>query len=137
MAEGTTKRLHVEYGESAEQTTVDSVADLDALLDRLDAEAKERRRPALVTLFDDARHYLAVGVGGDQSVLSWDVGTDDSESVWSRGSRREEGEVAFAFSNQFSFFPISALIDSTLAREAARQFFLTRQRPTLTEWQEF
>jgi hypothetical protein len=125
----------LEHGDGPQETTVSTIAELDALLDRITAEAARTGRPELPTLYDNKGRSLAIGVADRLSVLSWSDDNADDDTALSQGDETVTGEVKFFYGNQFSFFPSTALIPIEQARQAMRQFMTAGIRPTVVRWQ--
>jgi hypothetical protein len=125
----------LEHGDGPQETTVSTIAELDALLDRITAEAARTGRPELPTLYDNKGRSLAIGVADRLSVLSWSDDSADDDTALSQGDETVTGEVKFFYGNQFSFFPSTALIPIEQARQAMRQFMTAGIRPTVVRWQ--
>lgn len=125
----------LEHGDGPQETAVSTIAELDAVLDRITAEAVGIDRPELPTLYDDEGRSLAIGVGDRMSVLSWTDDNADDDAALSEGDETVSGEVKFFYGNQFSFFPSTALIPIEQARQAMRQFMTEGIRPTVARWQ--
>jgi hypothetical protein len=112
--------------------TASSRTELDQLLDSLDAEATE---PTIVTLVDKATgRALSLAVGSSDSVLNW-MDENDPHPYWSSKGNDDDGRVSFHFGNQPSEFPRSVLVDILTARQAARDFLASGNRPAI-DWQE-
>jgi len=111
-------------------------ATLDAVLDRWDAEAAGD--PVLVSLAaPGGSRALAVALGGDESMLDW-VDEEDQTGPYldSLGPRDDDGsQVAFKFSNTFSYFSPSVLIPKEQARTGLIEFYGTGARPEMIRWQ--
>jgi hypothetical protein len=126
----------LEHSDGPQETTVSTIAELDALLDQITAEAVRTGRPELPTLYDNNGRSLAIGVGDDRlSVLSWTDDNAEGDAALSQGDETVTGEVKFFYGNQFSFFPSTALIPIEQARHAMRQFMTAGGRPTVVRWQ--
>jgi hypothetical protein len=126
----------LEYGDGPQEVAVSSIAELDRLLDEISANAQRAERPELPTLFDEEGRSLAVGLGHELSVLAWADDDEGSNPLLSEGDLQAEGnEVGFFYGNQYSYFPVTALIPVTVARDAMREFVTLGARPTMVRWQ--
>jgi hypothetical protein len=127
----------LEHGDGPQEVTVSTTGELDSLLDEITAEAQRAKRPELPTLYDERGRSLAIGVGDRFSLLAWTDNNSDDDALLSKGDEPvdDDHEVGFFYGNQYSFFPVTALISVDLAREAMRQFITSDTRPTVIRWQ--
>jgi len=113
---------------------VESVDDLDRHLDDLTERAREK--PFLAELALANGDSLAIGLGRDESILSWIQGSHDPPYYVSQGDPEAEGVVVFNYGGQWSEFPKWSLVPIAEAREAMRHFVRTGHRPTNVAWVE-
>ncbi|HVS04634.1 MAG TPA: Imm1 family immunity protein [Candidatus Dormibacteraeota bacterium] len=111
-----------------------SVEEVDRLLDDLAEQARER--PFIVELMSSAGDSLAIGLGREESILSWVQASGDPPYYASKGDRDSQGLVVFFYGGRWSEFPRSFAVGIAAARKAMRLFFETGQRPTNVEWDE-
>lgn len=118
------------------QSDVRNVRDLDRFLDQLSAAAAATQ-PFIAELVTSAGARLGIGLGISGTVLSFKQ-SDDPPYFVSVGDSDALGDedVGFYFQGQWSEFPPSAVVPIERAREAARLFLLTGQRPDVIEWEE-
>ncbi len=126
-------------GFADEQVEVADRATRDAVLDRWDAGAADD--PVLVMLAaPGGNQSLAIALGGgEESMLDW-IDEEDQTGPYldSLGPRENDGsELAFKFSNTFSFFNPSVLITKEQARAGVVEFYETGVRPRTIRWQLF
>ena len=107
--------------------------DLARLLDDIERDAPERVIAEIVAP-DGAR--LGIGLGGTRSVLVFNP-SPQPPYFMSRGdtASTDEGPV-FYLHGHWTEFPASALVPRAEAREAARRFVQTGDRPDNVSWQE-
>jgi len=127
--------MRLEWGE-ANVREVQSIDDLDRALDELASSMQSE--PALAELFAPDGSSLAIGLGTAWSVVSYIGPTGEPPYFHSVGSGQgpEDDPVVFMFRGHYSDFPPDACVPMDLAREAARVFFRTGQRPTNVTWAE-
>jgi hypothetical protein len=74
---------------------------------------------------------LSIGLGADQAMVCYDHGLS---SAYSRGRRRSEKEIGYAYGDGYSEFPKWTLVSKEEAFAAALEFFRTGHRPTNLAW---
>lgn len=107
-------------------------------LDRaLDSIAKEAEKPLIVELVGRTGARLGIGLGMPTSVLAFNP-SDDPPYYMSRGSRSSPRDdiIVYYFQGHWTEFPVTAVVPIEDAREAARVFFLTDERPSNVDWEE-
>jgi hypothetical protein len=123
----------IEWEENG-RAEVASVEELDRLLDDLAEQA--RKRPFMVELISSAGDSLAIGLGREESILSWVQASGDPPYYASKGDPDSEGLVVFFYRGHWSEFPRSFAVTIAAARKGMRLFFETELRPTSVEWEE-
>lgn len=127
----------IEYGDAPELIEdIDSVDRLDAELDRIAHESRAGDLPYLVTLTAPSGRSLAIGVGADSSVLSWSDEDAEHPYFTSRGGSTDTEPVGFSYGGEWTEFPPSAAVPVGVARQAAREFVHTGERPGSVDWHE-
>lgn len=120
------------------QSEVAGPVDLERVLYDLGQEAAATQ-PFIAELVTSAGARLGIGLGTSKSVLSFKE-SDDPPYFLSAGqvdvSDDDDDDVGFYFQGHWSEFPQSALVPAERAREAARAFFETGERPDVVEWEE-
>jgi Immunity protein Imm1 len=126
-----------------EAIEVNSIEELDEVLDRWHAELMADEDARLVTLSASPDLSLTIGLGNEESVLNW---TDESDTSAPYMTTRnpdydfntpdddDEEDMEFAFGNTWNQYPTRVLIPIVTAREAMREFFTTGNRPTNVDW---
>jgi Immunity protein Imm1 len=117
------------------EVVVASVQELDALLDRITAEA-EADLPMIAVLGREDGSTLSIGLGRPYSVLSFLDGSYDPPYFISRGEEERSEPVAFVFSGEMSEFPPWSAIPTEQARESMRHFFETGELSPKVDWVE-
>ncbi|HEV3163475.1 MAG TPA: Imm1 family immunity protein [Isosphaeraceae bacterium] len=125
--------LRIEWEENG-RADVASVEEVDRLLDDLAEQASER--PFIAELISSAGDSLAIGLGREESILSWVQASGDPPYYASKGDPDSQGLVVFFYRGHWSEFPRSFVVAIAAARKAMRLFFETGQRPTNVEWEE-
>jgi len=112
--------FEIEYDDSAERTVVGSTEELDAVLDRLDKEARAENWGYGIYVYEvaegDVLRALAIGIGRDFSFLRWIdmAGNRGSHSV---GGGEKESE--WLHPGEPSTVDAGSLISINVAREVA------------------
>lgn len=114
---------------------IDSVEELDRLVDRLTAEALEAV-PFTVTLQVDDDTSMFIVVGRDESHMEF-YSTACDPHLWScRGPWDDDEHIEFLYRGHDSGIPKRYCVPIADARKALRQFFRTGgQRPENVEWE--
>ena len=129
--------MTVFFDPDADPVVVDSVADLDALLDRLAGDERRAEMPSLVEIVsDDEVRALDVGVGcSGFGVVVWHDDDDAADEVLASVGTVVVGEPVFLdFGGTPTTMPRDAAIPVDVARQAAREFLVTGRRPTAVAW---
>jgi hypothetical protein len=121
------------WGQS--EVAVHSPQELDALLDRLSAEA-ERDLPFMVTLAraDDAT--LSIGLGRPESVASYVGAGGDPPYYISRGDLGRDEPIEFLSGGEMTEFAPESAVPAGAAREALRVFYETGELSPSIVWEE-
>lgn len=127
--------LKVQWGPASE-LQVDSVEQLDVLLDQLDSEHHADEAILVVVESDDSGNTLTIGVGRNLSVLSFVPGSGDPPYYSSVGDEESEELVTFRYMGESTEFPLRKCIPRELAREAVRHFAATGERSDQVSWEE-
>jgi hypothetical protein len=117
------------------EVAVRSVSELDALLDRLTAEA-ESGVPFMVTVARPDGATLSIGLGRAESVASYVSGSLDPPYFGSRGDGEREEHIEFVFGGELTEFPPGSAVPTEAAREALRVFFETGELSPKIGWEE-
>lgn len=121
------------WGQS--EVAVPSLQELDALLDRLDAEA-ERDTPFMVTLAREDGSTLSIGLGRPESTASY-VGADgDPPYYMSRGDLGRDDPIEFFSGGEMTEFAPESAVPAEAAREALRVFYETGDLSPNLDWEE-
>jgi Immunity protein Imm1 len=112
-----------------------SLQELDALLDRLTAEA-EADLPFTVALARGDGSTLSIGLGRPYSVLDYVHGSHDPPYFISRGDGEGRDPIAFVFGGEMTEFPPWSAIPVDDARKALRVFFETGELSPEIDWVE-
>jgi hypothetical protein len=117
----------------------DGVAPIDSLKLNLvltDLTQLAREKPFIAELNNSAGDTLALGLGRDESVLSWVAADGDPPYHASVGDDSADGTVDFYYRDTWSEFPRWSAVSIETALEAVRQFFETAQLPDRVRWKE-
>jgi Immunity protein Imm1 len=121
---------------SLERAPIHTVEALDERLDRLDATGRGAE-PFIVELIDPERGTLAIGVGRDWSVATFERADGEPPYLISQGDAGVAPEpLVFFYGGTWSEFPPEAAIPAAVAREALRSFLRRRERPDNLRWAE-
>lgn len=113
---------------------IDSEAALDKRLDELAAQAT--LKPFMAELISPGGDSLALGLGREQSVMSWVSASQDPPYFASKGNPHAEGTVVFHYRGDWSEFPCWSAVPVSAARQAIRDFFTTGRLPSSVAWEE-
>jgi hypothetical protein len=116
--------------ETAPATTVEQ---LDEQLDSLDAQARNSR-PFIAELAHPNGAVLSIGLGRDRSVLNHSASPDPPYYTSHDPEAEAGGTAVFFFYGHESEFPADAAVPIADARDAAREFLQTGERPENIEW---
>jgi hypothetical protein len=117
------------------EVRVESVEELDELVDRLTAEA-ESGQPFIVTLGRDDDSSLSIGVGRAESVASYISPGLGPPHLISRGETEHDGPVEFVFSGEITEYPPWSAVPAEAAREALRVFYRSGELSPVIDWEE-
>ncbi len=123
------------------QVSVDSAGDLDAVLDRVAAQAAADDLPYAVQIHNpDAEGSVMIGFGHPRrSFVTWLLRTPRGHAH--DGYEPDVPEVpepiAFDRYGQWcEYEPAQTRVHAATARQAAHQYLITSQRPTCIQWIE-
>ena len=115
---------------------VESIEDLEKLLDKLHAEAA-RGAPIMASVaLQPSGDSLTIGLGLDVSVLNFVSGSGDPPYFTSRAGAEPDGVVCFRFMGDLSEFPMRQAVPMAAARRAVRYFWTTGVRDPEMMWEE-
>ena len=123
----------VRAGLEAWRAAPEEIANLDRLLDEVTSELSQDE-PILVELVGPAGDLLSVGIGADESVLTWVQASEEPPYLASLGDEAAPGTIVFYLFGELSEFPRSQCIPVETARQAAREFLATAQLPSCVRW---
>lgn len=113
---------------------VEAIEHLEVMLDGLERAATERA--IIVELVSSSGARLGLGIGRSDSVLSFKA-SDEPPYFVSFGKHSSGVEdVGFYFQGRWTEFAGWSLVPLEQARQAARHFVATGQRPENVKWQE-
>lgn len=125
-----THKVVIAYGEF-HLVEVSTVEELDAALDKADADARAASKPMAVSLYLDSEgpdgHAMTLGVGRDFSCLTYDAS-------YVAGDLDNGQPTAWWFGPTWAYTDPGRGIPSEIAREAAREYVRTGRRPANVEW---
>jgi hypothetical protein len=128
----TEQAMTISWAEN-ENAAASSVDELDEQLDALDARAREGE-PFVAELVHPNGAVLSIGLGRDRSVLNHSASPDPPYYTSHDPESDEDGVVVFYFYGHWSEYSADAAVPMDEAREAARRFFRTGQRPESVDW---
>jgi hypothetical protein len=117
------------------EVPVASTSELDALVDQLTLQAREKL-PFIVTVARPDGATLSIGVGRDESVASYVPASLDPPYYLSRSGAQRSEPIEFVFSGQASEYPPESVISVEAARRALRTFFETGELTGEIAWEE-
>jgi hypothetical protein len=116
-----------------ENVPVHTVQELDERLDALDRQARASQ-PLVAGLERPDGAALSIGLGRDRSVLNYMRSPDPPYFTSHDEQADTDGTVVFFYYGHWSEFPADAAVPMDDAREAARRFFRTGERPDNIDW---
>ena len=119
---------------SEDQAAAVRTADeLDQRLDALDRQARDRE-PFAVTLERPDGKVLTLTVGRKRSIVNYMASLDPPYYTSYDPESDESGTIVYYFFGHYSESPADAAVPTQDAREAARRFFETGERPENIDW---
>jgi hypothetical protein len=119
------------------QDIVNSMSELDALLDRIhNATAQDRLND--IVIVSPTGDNIAIVMGASETVLSWISADGDPPYFASRGESEKIEPVftCFLYGSEHTEYARRNVIPTERGREALRNFFATGKRPSNIEWEE-
>jgi hypothetical protein len=122
------------YIDRDDPVSVQSVAELDAFLDRVAATPRYQRFPVVADIVSaDDRYILQILLGRtDASFLIWNIADESIEA--SVGTVLVKGDIVFNYGGSRTDAYDDTTIPVDIARAAAREFLQTGRRPSGVEW---
>jgi hypothetical protein len=127
--------LEVYFAEGKAPVHCESLADLDATLDRLHREC-DPRYPILVCI-DLPEHRLDIGLGADPTFVIVNTQPCDGEYWISVGDEGACGVAAFHGCGVYQEFARKHLVPLVLARAAIREFVCSGIRTPEIRWEDW
>jgi hypothetical protein len=118
-----------------ERTGVAGVDELDQHVDRLE-QLGRAGEPFIVELVDPDGGTLAIGLGRDLSVATFERADGEPPYLLSAGEGGGSDPLVFFYAGTWTEFPPEAAIPAALAREALREFVRRGERPGNLAWAE-
>lgn len=112
-----------------ESSLVRNVAELDLLLNKLDAE-HGRDDPIILIVGGPGQEDVYFGVGGDMSFVS----STEEPYLTTVGDNSADGEVDYFFQGHHSPVARKQLIPADIARKIIREFFVSGVLPSWQTW---
>jgi hypothetical protein len=122
------------YVDRDDPVPVQSVAELDELLDRVAAAPRYQEFPVVADIASpDDRYILQILLGRtDVSFLIWNIADETVEA--SVGTVSVDGDVVFNYGGSRTDAYDDTIIPVDVARAATREFIQTGHRPGGIEW---
>ncbi len=124
------RKITWEEGKTKE---VDSIDDLGILLVQIARDNTEL--PPIVEVEHPNGNSLSIGVGRDETVLSF-VNKSKNPPYYASKGKEREGTIIFYYYGEWSEFPLSSTIPYSLGEEVIKEFFETGELSKKIEWQE-
>lgn len=112
-----------------------SVQHLDRILGDLQERASSGK-PLIVELIVSESGTLAMGLGREETVLSFTPSSLDPPYLQSIGPNSVGGDLVFYYHGEWTDFPRQNAIALHEGREAMRRFFRERKPPDNVRWME-
>lgn len=120
----------------APEPILSDVSSLDAALDNASIEARAKRRLNIIVLGAPNGDWLSLVVGGEETVVGFSYGHGNPPYYASEGTEQKDEPVFTAFMGleHHTEFPRRWVVPDAVGREAARNFLLTGEQPSLLRW---
>lgn len=117
---------------------VDSESALDAILDEASTEARDAGKLNIVLLTAPNRDWLAIVVGGEETVVGYNYGHGNPPYYASAGDSQADDPVLTAYVGleHHTEFPRRWVVSFAAGKQAAREFLVTGKRPESIRWIE-
>jgi hypothetical protein len=112
------------------------IRDANALDRTLDAIVRDASEPLIVELVSPDGSRLGIGLGPSSGVLTFQESADPPYFMSAGDIGLPDEDVAFYLHGHWTEFPGTALVANEHAREAARRFLATGDRPDNVMWEE-
>lgn len=113
-----------------------SIQELNDLLDALETQFNVLEPTLVAVELDRDGSSLAIGLGGDLSVLNYIDGSGNPPYFTSVGREQAEETLSFQFMGELSEFPMRNAIGVSKARRAMTEFVKTGSLPSCIEWEQ-
>lgn len=124
----------LEWGDGAtDSATVATVAEMDAVLDRLTDDAVSH--PIIVELMMPNGATLSMGVGGSVTVLDY-VGPSVDPPYFQSSGNPVDGELVCFYRGSWSEYPPDSAVPVEAGRQVMREFFHTGELASNIDWKE-
>lgn len=118
-----------------DRSTVESVAQLDELLD--DLQHKAAANQALIAeLVVPEVGTLAIGLGLDETVLSYVPASGDPPYLRTAGPTEHGSDLVFFYLGEWTEFPREQAVSLSQGRAAMREFFQKGELSSQVKWVE-
>jgi len=127
-------KANVAWGASgSNRAEIGSVEELDLLIDHLEQSAQ---RPLILDLVIPGTGSLSMGVGREETVLSFVPESQDPPYFHSVGPIEDGEDLIFYYYDQWTDFPHRQAIPISQGREVLRRFLTERTLPDVIQWEE-
>ncbi|ARU54286.1 immunity protein Imm1 [Oleiphilus messinensis] len=117
------------------QTFRKEVSTYDEARTIIDRLKKTIDPPAMVEFFDNSKRAIAIGIGRNVSVVTYQDSLDPPYLI-SLGEREQPGTEWFCYGNEESEYLGRNLVSITLADNALKCFFTSNERPSVLKWEQ-
>lgn len=118
-----------------ERSKVESVERLDQLLDDLQRQGAASQ-PLIAELVPPGKGTLAIGLGLDDTVLSYTPASRNPPYLRTAGPNEHGSDLVFFYYGEWTEFPREQAIPLSEAREAIRRFYREGALPSQVKWVE-
>jgi hypothetical protein len=123
------------YDQHREPVAINTIGELDELLDRIQATALAEAPPLIALDRPDQQRSLVVGLRGGVGLLNFvDLNDADGGAV-SKADNDGAETPPYFYCGHWTEFPTDAELPVDDVRAAAREYLATGQRPTNVTWQ--
>jgi hypothetical protein len=124
-----TRRINVKAYWREHETTIATREDLDQIIRAI----MQSGEPTMLFMENDTGEMLVVGLGRQESVLTFVE--PDGTSLHSLGDATRSGTIQFWCRSQLDDFLAEMAVPEALAREAASEFLVNGGRPCGVQWE--
>jgi hypothetical protein len=121
--------------DAGDTRTVQSSEELEKVLNEIDM-VHRANRPVMVNVVSQSGEVLTIGLGADQSVLSYMPANGEPPYLSSVGNDQSGGTIVFSYFGDWTEIPRTSLIATPIARQVLRHFVNTGELSNIVTWND-